>query len=79
LIYLTISAYIATAWCILTYIQLARGAWPLKPNLWANAVGGIPILIGNIAVGYWPAVILEIFFTSAGWLGLWHFRRKNDD
>lgn len=66
---LTIAGYAVAVSCIATYIYAASGR-SLTPNLWANMVGGPIVAFGNALVGYWPAVILEVFFTLAGAYGL---------
>lgn len=74
---LTILGYVVAAVCVGTYILAARGG-SLTPNLWANLIGGPIVAVGNALVGYWPAVILEVFYTFAGLYGLlrvWHARR----
>jgi len=66
---LTWLGYVVAALCIGTYIYAASGR-SLTPNLWANMLGGPVVAFGNALVGYWPAVILEVFFTLAGAYGL---------
>lgn len=61
--------YLVAALCIGTYTYAAFGG-SLTPNLWANMLGGPIVAFGNALVGYWPAVILEVFFTFAGLFGL---------
>lgn len=65
--------YGVAVWCIVTYVWAASGKG-LVPNLWANAVGGPIVAIGNAHAGYWPAVVLEVFFTLAGVYGLGRLR-----
>lgn len=74
---LSILGYCVSASCIITYVLAASGR-SLTPNLWANATGGPIVAFGNSLVHYWPAVILEVFFTLAGVAGLlrlWYRRR----
>ena len=71
---LTWLGYVVAVACIVTYLWAASGR-SLTPNLWANAVGGPIVAIGNSLVGYWPAVVLEVFFTFAGIYGLLRNRR----
>ncbi len=66
---LAIAGYAVAVSCILTYVYAASGR-SLTPNLWANLIGGPIVAFGNALVGYWPAVILEVFFTLAGLYGL---------
>jgi len=66
---LTLAGYLVSISCIATYLWAASGR-SLTPNLWANMVGGPIVAVGNSLVGYWPAVILEVFFTFAGAYGL---------
>lgn len=66
---LDVLGYLVSVVCITTYVFAARGG-SLTPNLWANMIGGPVVAIGNALVGYWPAVILEVFYTLAGLYGL---------
>src|SRR5436190_23491679 len=75
---LAIAGYLVAVSCIATYVYAASGR-SLTPNLWANFIGGPIVAFGNALVGYWPAVILEVFFFLAGAYGLLRllYKRKH--
>lgn len=73
---LSIVAYVASAWCIVTYLMLARGK-PAFHNFVANAVGGPFICVVTTLAHAWPALVLNVFFTLAGWVGMITERRKH--
>jgi hypothetical protein len=66
---LAIAGYCVSVSCIVTYLRLAAGK-SVTPNLWANFIGGPIVAFGNALVGYWPAVILEVFYTLVSLYGL---------
>lgn len=66
----TALAYMADAIILFTYFAAALKRLPLRWFHWANALGCIPIIITEAAVGAWPALILTAAFGAAGWCGV---------
>lgn len=70
--------YIATAAILGTYAWLV-GFEPspkLRPFHLANALGALPIAVGEVLGRAYPALILTASFGVIGWLGLYQTGRK---
>lgn len=65
--------YIADAWILATYAILARGGAE-RPFHWANAIGCVPIIIGELILGAYVPMVLTIAFGAIGWYGLYSTR-----
>lgn len=66
---MTVLGYIATVWILTTYAVLVRCSNP-RPFHWANAVGCVPLIVGEIAVGAGPPLVLTTAFGVVGWVGV---------
>lgn len=66
---LTVLGWVASAAIIGTYF-----GWTVlgKPARWfhaANALGGLPLLAGEIALAAWQIMPITVVFTVVGWIG----------
>lgn len=65
--------YIADAWILAMYAILARGGAE-RPFHWANAIGCLPIIIGELILGAYVPMVLTVAFGAIGWYGLYSSR-----
>lgn len=65
--------YVATAWILIAYFVLARTGRQ-QPFHWANAVGSVPIIVGEVAVGAYVPLVLTVTFGALGWVGVFSHR-----
>lgn len=70
---LSVLGYASTAWILLTYGVLARTGKVRAFHL-ANAVGCVPIGIGEVLLGAYVPLVLTASFGALGWLGLFKGR-----
>lgn len=72
---LTLLGYIADAAILGTYAVLSHTGKP-RAFHWANALGGVPLVIAEVYVQLWQVLVLTGTFTLLGWYGLWTTRRR---
>lgn len=72
---MTLLAYAADAWILISYALLSRTG-RTRPLHLANAVGCVPLLAGEISAGLWQVVVITGTFGALGWLGLWKERKR---
>lgn len=68
-IVVTLVGYCADLWIVATYLLLARTGRE-RPFHWANAVGCVPIIATEVAVGAWVPLVLTVAFGAFGWIGV---------
>ena len=67
---LTWLEYISDVAVLATYALLVRRNKPL-PFHWANALGGLPLIIAEVHARLWQVLVLTGTFTVLGWVGLY--------
>ena len=65
---------IASASVLVAYFNMQRGA-PVKRFDRANALCAPPIMLSEVVVGAWGALVLTVAFGSMGALGWWRATR----
>jgi hypothetical protein len=66
---LTIAAYLASAWILLSYFLMMRGK-PASWLHWANALGCIPLGIYEVVQEAYPPLVVTGVFGVLGWYGI---------
>lgn len=72
---ITALGYLADACVLATYFFLARTGRP-RAFHWANAIGCVPIIIGEVALGAYVPLVLTVTFGVLGWFGVWTTRKR---
>lgn len=65
----TLAGYLADAWVLTTYAILARTSRALAFH-WANAIGCVPIILGELALRAYVPLVLTSVFGALGWVGV---------